>query len=149
MNYIRLSEIVANFPEVQQSDALVKRLRAAVREGELVAAELPERFVLPKQFRKKKLGDSYRRDTRELVFEATPLLQKWVEDATESLRGVQRPRKVVITAAAIENGEVDFRELAAQTRAAIQAKFERGHDLVRSRNAARKRKNRKGRVRVG
>ncbi|MBB5234674.1 hypothetical protein HNQ09_002117 [Deinococcus budaensis] len=47
MPYITLSEQVGRLSNPQRSDAFVRRLREAVRTGELEAAQVPGRFTLP------------------------------------------------------------------------------------------------------
>ncbi|MFC3919436.1 hypothetical protein ACFOUS_22320 [Deinococcus metalli] len=45
-----LSEQVRKLANAQRSDAFVKEFRAAVRDGTFDAADLPQRFTLPKAF---------------------------------------------------------------------------------------------------
>ena len=47
MLYITLSAQVKKLHNPQRSDAFVKQLRVSVREGDILAADLPARFELP------------------------------------------------------------------------------------------------------
>lgn len=50
MPYVTLSDQVKKLHNPQRSDAFLKLLRTSVREGDVMAAELPSRFELPKKF---------------------------------------------------------------------------------------------------
>lgn len=140
MPYKTLSQQLQELPDPQRSDAFVKRFREAVREGRIEAAELPERFTLPKQFRRRGGEEGYQRQGREMVFEVTPEVEGWLEQTAQELataprRGRGQPKPSV---EAIESGEVDFKALAARTREKMQASFEKGQALGQSRGQAKK-----------
>ncbi|ULH18129.1 hypothetical protein MF271_21875 (plasmid) [Deinococcus sp. KNUC1210] len=71
MPYIKLSHQIEKLHNPQRSDAFVKQVRAAVREGDFDAGDLPERFTLPKSFSKRGGGERYSRSVRDMVIDAT------------------------------------------------------------------------------
>ncbi|WP_415791259.1 hypothetical protein [Deinococcus saxicola] len=98
----------------QQSDTFVKLFRAAVRDGRVIATELPERFMLPKEYTRRGAEGTYQRNAREMVYEATPKAEKWAEDTRAALAQARtRTAKVQFTSEAAESGAVDFKALAA------------------------------------
>lgn len=120
----------------QQSERFVKMFRNAVREGEIDAIELKQRFTLPKQYKRRGGEGSYERQTRDMVFEETPRSEKWIRQAKDDLgrlntRGGRS--KVVLSLEAVESGEVDFKALVEETRRNMESKYNRGQQLGNSR----------------
>ena len=139
MAYRRLSDLVNDLENPQQSDKFVKLFKAAVRDGRVIAMDLPERFRLPKNYTSRGTKDTYQRDTREMVYEATPKAEKWVQEARAALAQARtRTKKVKLTSEAVESGEVDFKVLAAETRRKMQAKREKGQQLGQGRSRKKK-----------
>lgn len=139
MAYRKLSDLVGNLEDPQQSDTFVKLFRAAVRDGRIIATDLPERFTMPKNFNRRGVEGMYQRDTREMVYEATPKVEKWVEETRAALAQARiRTRKVKLTSEAAESGEVDFKALAAETRRKMQVKHENGQKLGQGRSRKKK-----------
>lgn len=138
MPYTTLSEQIKRLSNPQRSDVFVKRLRDAVREGELEAAELPQRFTLPKTYRRRGSDETATRDVREMVFEPTPEFEAWFARVDEELSaGRERRARVKPTLENIEAGAVDFRALAEETRRKLNASFEKGQTLGKSRAQTR------------
>ncbi|MPY68082.1 hypothetical protein F8S09_15605 [Deinococcus sp. SDU3-2] len=140
MAYKKLSEQIQELANPQRSDVFIRQFRDAVREGQIDATYLSERFTLPKEFKRRGAEGSYQRDAREMLFEATPEFEAWFEQtnnelaATTSRRGgTPKP-----TAENIEAGLVDFKALAEETRRKMQSSFEKGQTLGRSRSQATK-----------
>lgn len=130
MAYRKLSDLVHDLENPQQSDTFVKLFRAAVREGRIVATDVPERFTLPREYTRRGTEGTYQRNTREMVYEATPKVVQWVRETGAALAQARtRTKKVKLTSEAVEAGEVDFRALAAETRRKMQAKHEKGQKL--------------------
>ena len=117
----------------QRSDAFVKQLRSAVREGDVMAADLPKRFELPKQYAKRGAGATYTRSVKDMVIDATPKFEDWFEKVNKELSAARSNGKVKVTVEAIESGLVDFKTLAAETRRKIDASFSKGQMLGKSR----------------
>lgn len=137
MPYARLSEQVQKLTNPQRSDAFVKQFRNAVREGEIEATDLPERFTLPKEFKKRGSDETSRKDMKDMLFDVTPAFDEWFEGVDQELaaaptRGSAKPK---VTAENIESGAVDFKALAEETRRKMQASFEKGQTLGNSRKA--------------
>ena len=136
MAYRKLSEVVMELANPQQSERFVNMFRNAVREGAIDAIELKERFTLPKQYQRRGAEGSYARQKRDMVFEVTPKSDRWIKQATEDLgkvntRGART--KVVPSLETVESGEVDFRALVEETRRNMEAKYNRGQQLGNSR----------------
>ncbi|WP_019585218.1 hypothetical protein [Deinococcus apachensis] len=137
MPYARLSEQVQKLSNPQRSDTFVKQFRNAVRDGEVDAAEVPGRFTLPKEFKKRGSDETSRKEVKEMVFEVTPAFEAWFERvdaelATAPTRGSGKPK---VTVENIEAGAVDFKALAEETRRKMQASFEKGQALGNARKA--------------
>lgn len=136
MAYKKLSEVVMELGQPQQSDKFVKQFRDAVRDGQIDALELKERFTMPKQYQRRGQEGSYTRDARDMIFLETPASSKWIEQASAALSQVT-PRggrsKVKPSIEALEAGDLDFKELVEQTRRSMQAKHVRGQQLGNSR----------------
>lgn len=139
MSYRKLSELVNNLENPQQSDVFVKLFKASVRDGRVVATDLPERFMLPKEYTRRGAEGTYQRNTREMVYEVTPKAEKWAEDTRAALAQARtRTAKVQFTSEAAESGAVDFKALAAETRRKMQAKHEKGQQLGLSNSRKKK-----------
>ncbi|WP_216323830.1 hypothetical protein [Deinococcus aestuarii] len=136
MAYKKLSEQMHELDNVQRSDAFLKLFREAVREGQFEATYLPERFTLPKQFSRRGGEGTYQRETKEMLFEVTPDFEKWFEQTNKDLGATRRAGTVKPSLEAIESGQLDFKELAADTRKRMQASFEKGQTLGKSRAKA-------------
>lgn len=133
MSYKKLSEQIQELSNPQRSDAFVKQFREAVREGQFDATYLPERFTLPKEFSRRGGEGRYQRDTRDMLFEVTPAFEQWFEQTNKELAVSRRTGTVKPTAENIEAGLVDFKALAAETRRKLQASYEKGQALGKSR----------------
>lgn len=136
MAYKKLSEQVQELSNPQRSDAFVRLFREAVRRGDFEAAELPERFTMPKNFTRRGAEGTYQRETREMLFESTPEFEAWFQQTDEELNTARRgrgPGRKKASLEAIESGEVDFKTLAAETRQKMQASFAKGQTLGQSR----------------
>lgn len=145
MAYKKLSEQIQELSNPQRSDVFVKQFREAVREGQFDATYLPERFTLPKEFSRRGGEGSYQRDTRDMLFEVTPAFEKWFEQTNTELAVSRRTGTVKPTAENIEAGLVDFKALAAETRRKMQASYEKGRALGKSRARNTKSSAAKGR----
>lgn len=133
MAYRKLSEQVQQLSNPQRSDTFVKRFREAVRAGEIEAAYVPERFELPKAYRRRDEGDTYRRGGRDMVFVLTPAFERWFEGVNRELAPARQGGRVAVSAESIEAGLIDFKALAAETRQKMEVKFTKGQALGRSR----------------
>lgn len=133
MAYRKLSEQMHELDNVQRSDAFLKLFREAVRQGEFEATFLPERFTMPKQFSRRGAEGTYQRETKEMLFEVTPAFEKWFEQTNKDLGVTRRAGNVKPSMEAIESGQLDFRTLAEDTRRRMQASFEKGQALGKSR----------------
>lgn len=141
MAYRKLSELVGELGNPQQSEVFVKLFKAAVREGTVDAFELPERFTMPKVYNRRGAEGTYQRDSRDMLYEDSPSLNKWFEDTKTALaKAGSRQRKVKPSLEAVETGALDFKALAAETRRKMQAKYDRGQHLGQSRGQKRKKK---------
>jgi hypothetical protein len=143
MTYIKLSEQLRHLTHPQRSDAFVKRFRDAVRMGTFDAITLPERFILPKQFRRQGTSEQYQRNSREMLFEPTPVFQAWFEETNQALAPAQTRRQVKPTVEAIQAGVFDFQAMVAETRRKLEASHSKGQTLGRRRSGARKGSKRK------
>lgn len=133
MAYRKLSEQIQELSNPQRSDVFVKQFREAVREGRFDATFLTERFTMPKTFSRRGAEGTYQRDTRDMLFEVTPDFEAWFEETNEGLSSTRRTGNVKPTAENIAAGLVDFRTLAEETRRKMQASFEKGQQLGKSR----------------
>lgn len=133
MAYKKLSEQVHQLSNAQRSDTFVKMFRDAVRQGKIAAAYMPERFTLPKQFSRRGSAGSYQRDAKEMLFEVTPAFEKWFEQTNRELAAARKGGTIKPTQEAVEAGLVDFKKMAAETRKKMQASFEKGQALGKSR----------------
>ncbi|WP_345455596.1 hypothetical protein [Deinococcus aluminii] len=146
MPYTTLSEQMKYLSNPQRSDAFVKRFREAVRTGEIEAAQLPQRFTLPKTFRKRGSNETGTREVREMIFELTPEYETWFNQVNEELAAPTRSAKIKPSVEAIASGQLDFKALAEETRRQMQARFEHGQKLGQSRTQARAKPTRRGRA---
>lgn len=133
MTYKKLSEQVHLLSNAQRSDTFVKMFRDAVRQGKIKAAYLPERFTLPKQFSRRGAEGNYQRDAKEMLFEATPAFDKWFEQTNRELAAARKGGTIKPTMEAVQAGLVDFNKMATDTRKKMQASFEKGQALGKSR----------------
>lgn len=134
MPYITLSDQVKKLHNPQRSDTFVKQLRTAVREGDVMAADLPARFSLPKQYTKRGSDATYNRTVKDMVIDATPAFEAWFETVNRELTPSRAGGRIKVSAEAIEAGLVDFKALAAQTRERMGASFKKGQALGKSRS---------------
>lgn len=138
MTYIKLSEQLQHLTNPQRSDAFVKLFRDAVRVGTFDAIRLPERFTLPKQFRRRGTEGQYQREVREMLFEPTPAFQAWFEATNQALAPARTGGRVKPTVEAIEAGLLDFKAMAAETRKKMEASHAKGQALGKGRSRSRK-----------
>jgi len=136
MPYITLSDQIKKLHNPQRSDAFVKQLRDAIREGDIDAAGTPGRFELPKKFTKRG-GETYTRTAKDLIIDGTPAFEAWFAKVNKELTPTRANGKIKVTAEAIEAGLVDFKALAAETRKKMGASFEKGQRLGSSRAGAK------------
>ena len=133
MAYQKLSEQVHKLSNAQRSDTFVKLFRDAVRDGKFEAAYMPERFTLPKQFSRRGDTDTYQRDAKEMLFQATPAFEKWFEQTNRELASARKGGSIKASLENIEAGLVDFKSMAAETRKKMQASYEKGRALGKGR----------------
>lgn len=127
-----------NLTNPQRSDAFYKQFREAVREGEVEAAELPERFELPKEYRRRGADETYTRTVKDMVVNVTPAYKKWFDGVNETLgTPVRRAAAPKVSLEAVEAGQVDFAAMVEETRRKMQASFEKGQHLGNSRKNAK------------
>lgn len=137
MPYSKLSEQVEKLTNPQRSDMFVRRFRDAVREGDIDAANLPGRFTLPKEYKRRGAEGSYNREVREMVVDVTPAYTKWFDSINEELS--TNPRRAAAprpSLEAVEAGEVDFAAMVEETRRKLASSYEKGQTLGNSRKAA-------------
>lgn len=140
MTYKKLSEQVRELSNPQRSDAFVKRFRDAVREGEIDAMNLQERFTMPKLYSRRGAEGTYQREAKDMLFEATPSFESWFEEVDKELNTSRRSARPKPSLEAVESGAIDFSEAVAETRRKMQASFEKGQALGNSRARNRKKK---------
>lgn len=141
MSYQKLSEVIALLDNPQRSDRFVKTLNAAVREGQIDAVYLPERFTLPKDFQRRGAEGKYQLSAREMLIEVTPAFERWLVETSVALAS-RRSVRMVVSVQSIEAGQVDFKALAEVTRRQMQASYEKGQALGLSRGKAAQTKGR-------
>ncbi|KQR15478.1 hypothetical protein [Deinococcus sp. Leaf326] len=138
MPYEKLSAQMENLTNPQRSDAFYKQFRDAVRAGEVEAADLPERFELPKEYRRRGADETYTRTVKEMVVNVTPAYKKWFDGVNETLSTpTRRAAAPKVSLEAVEAGEVDFAAMMEETRRKLQASFEKGQTLGNSRKGAK------------
>lgn len=139
MSYEKLSAQIENLTNAQRSDAFYKQFREAVREGKIEAADLPERFELPKEYRRRGADETYTRTVKDMVVNVTPAYKKWFDGVNESLSTVtRRTAAPKVSLEAVEAGDVDFAAMVEETRKKMQASFAKGQNLGNTRKAAAK-----------
>ena len=139
MAYEKLSVQVEKLTNPQRSDAFFKQFREAVREGKIEAADLPERFELPKEYRRRGADETYTRTVKDMVVNVTPAYKKWFDDVNETLSiPTRRAGTPKASLEAVEAGDVDFAAMVEETRRKMQASFEKGQNLGNTRKAAAK-----------
>ncbi len=136
MPYITLSDQTKKLHNPQRSDTFVKQLRHAVLEGEIEAADTPGRFELPKKFAKRGSNETYTRQVKDMIIDATPAFEAWFASVNQKLAPARAGGKVPVSVESIEAGLVDFKALAAETRKKMGASFEKGQRLGKSRAGA-------------
>lgn len=140
MPYKKLSEQMQELSNPQRSDAFLKRFKDAVREGEIDAMDLRERFTLPKQYARRGKEETYFRDTRDMLFDDTAAFRKWFEQTDKELAAVRRQARPKPSLEAVESGDVDFKAMVEETRRKMQASYEKGRTLGQTRSKTRKKK---------
>lgn len=133
MAYKKLSEQIHDLSNPQRSDAFVKLFREAVRQGKFEAAYMPERFTMPKEFSRRGAEGTYQRDAKEMLFEVTPEFEEWFDQTNRDLAATRRSGTVKPSLEAVEAGLVDFKAMAEETRRKMQASYEKGQALGKSR----------------
>jgi len=133
MPYITLSDQIKKLHNPQRSDAFVKQLRNAVREGDIDAADLQVRFDLPKRFAKRGTDETYTRKVRDMIIHVTPAFEEWFENTNRELTPSRNGGRIKVSVETIESGLVDFKSLAAATRKKMDASFNKGQALGHSR----------------
>lgn len=137
MPYAKLSEQINELTNPQRSDAFFKQFRDAVREGDIEAADLPERFELPKQYRRRGADETYSRTVKDMVVNVTPAYKKWFDEVNEALSTVtRRAAAPKASLEAVEAGDVDFAAMVEETRRKMQASFKKGQTLGNARKGA-------------
>lgn len=139
MAYEKLSAQVEQLTNPQRSDAFVKQFRNAVREGKIEAADLPERFELPKEYRRRGADETYSRSMKDMVVDVTPAYKKWFDGVNVELsQNARRTATPKASLEAVESGDVDFSAMVEETRKKLQASFAKGQTLGNARKAATK-----------
>lgn len=141
MAYRKLSELVAELDNPQQSETFVKLFRAAVRDGKLDAMDLPERFTMPKVYARRGTSGTYQRDTRDMLYDASAKAEAWFESTKELMakdKASTRKRRVKPSLEAVESGAIDFQAAVEETRRKMQLKYEKGQQLGMSRSKQKK-----------
>lgn len=134
MPYSTLSDQVKQLKNPQRSDAFSRQFRDAVREGKIEAADLPERFTLPKEYRRRGAEGTYTRDVKNMVVNVTPAYEKWFAGVDEALN--TRMRRTAAPKASLEavaSGEMDFAAMVEETRRKLQGRYAQGQTLGQSR----------------
>ena len=67
-----------------------------------MAAELPSRFELPKQFAKRGTDTTYTRSVKDMVIDVTPKFEAWFETTNKELSPACSGGKIKVTAEAVE-----------------------------------------------
>lgn len=139
MSYGKLSDLAIELNNPQHSDTFVKLFRAAVRDGKIEAMDAPERFTVPKMYKRRGAAGSYQRQARDMIYRDTPAVTAWFKGTKEALANTPtRQRKAKPSLESVQSGEYDFAAAAAETRRKMQAKFEKGQKLGTSRAKAKK-----------
>ncbi len=133
MPYVTLSEQVKKLHNPQRSDAFVKQLRVAVREGDIDAIDAPGRFELPKKFARRGGNETYTRTVKDMIIDATPEFEAWFENVNRELSPARTGGRIKVSLESVEAGLVDFKSLAAETRKKMGASFNKGQALGQSR----------------
>ncbi|MBB6099576.1 hypothetical protein HNR42_003029 [Deinobacterium chartae] len=141
MPYRKLSEQVAKLSNPQRSDIFVRQFRAAVRDGQFDAVYLPDRFELPKIYSKRGEDGNYRKDSKDMVFELTPEFEEWFQNIDQELNQGRRTKRIKPSLEAYEQGLIDFKAAAEETRRKMLASQEKGERLGKSRSGGSARKS--------
>ncbi|WP_043805036.1 hypothetical protein [Deinococcus gobiensis] len=138
MSYEKLSAQMDNLTNPQRSDAFYKQFRDAVRQGEIEAADLPARFELPKEYRRRGAEGSYTRTVKDMVVNVTPAYKKWFDSVNETLATTtRRAATPKASLEAVESGAVDFAAMVEETRRKMAASYSKGQALGNARKAAK------------
>ncbi len=137
MPYITLSDQIKKLHNPQRSDAFVKQLRHAVREGDVDAMDISGRFELPKKFAKRGSDETYTRQVRDMIIDGTPEFEAWFAKVNKELSASRANGRIKVSLESIEAGLVDFKTLAAETRKKMGASFSKGQSLGKSRVGAK------------
>lgn len=135
--YKKLSEQVEELSNPQRSDQFVKNFREAVRQGKFDAMYLQERFTMPKKYNRRGAEGTYQRDTKDMLFENTEEFQVWFEEMNAKLAQNRRGVRIKLTQEAVESGDIDFKAMAEKTRQSMEASFNKGQKLGKSRAKSR------------
>ena len=133
MPYVTLSDQVKKLHNPQRSDAFVKQLRVAVREGDIDAIDAPGRFDLPKKFARRGGNETYTRTVKDMIIDATPAFEAWFENVNRELSPARTGGRIKVSLESVEAGLVDFKALASETRKKMGASFSKGQALGQSR----------------
>ena len=137
MPYAKLSDQIGELTNPQRSDAFFKQFRDAVREGKIEAADLPERFELPKEYRRRGADETYTRTVKDMVVNVTPAYKKWFDGVnTELSTSTRRAAAPKASLEAVESGDVDFAAMVEETRRKMQSSYAKGQNLGNSRKGA-------------
>lgn len=111
--YRKLSEQLADLAPGLDARAFVRRFRAAVRDGQVGAVLLPQRFSLP--------GESGGRRVSDMLFEVTPEFEYWFSATQDEL--TQDPgREPLPSQASLEANPEAFKRAARRTRQQLLAR---------------------------
>lgn len=135
-----LSAQIKKLHNSQRSDTFIKQLRNAVRDGQIEAADAPGRFELPKKFVRRSSKETYTRQAKDMIIDATPAFEAWFESVNQELAPARNGGKIKVSVEAIEAGLVDFSALAAATRQKLSASFTKGQALGKSRSGSKSRR---------
>ncbi len=144
MPYITLSDQVKKLQNPQRSDIFVQKLRMAVREGLVDAAETPGRFEMPKVFVRRGSKETYTRMAKDLIIDGTPAFEAWFADINRELSKSRGRRKIQVSVEAIETGLVDFKALVDETRRKLGTRAARSQQLDKSQAGSKARTSQKG-----
>ncbi|KQR19347.1 hypothetical protein [Deinococcus sp. Leaf326] len=137
MPYAKLSDQIGELTNPQRSDAFFKQFRNAVREGKIEAADLSERFDLPKEYRRRGADETYTRTVKDMIVNVTPAYKKWFEGVNAELSTpTRRAAAPKVSLEAVESGDVDFAAMVEETRRKLQNSYSKGQTLGNARKGA-------------
>lgn len=135
--YRSLEELSYRLSHPNSSPHFIKAFREEIRQGRIEAAYLPGKFILPGAVNTR-TGTQRLRQHRNMIYRHTDQVDAWFTALNDELNPV---RKIKISAEAIINGDLDFTELAAQTRALLQRRYELGQALGQQRTKQRSKRS--------